>query len=278
MNTILRTAGGLRPWALAACLTLLSGCFRALFKDVPDPDWDRPPDTLEVRVTRWDPRLEGSAPIYNAFDTVPEDENPPTGRFHLDRDAGFDKSESGVQEADLRVLMSGSPDFCEGLRFRYRRGDWSSDRVLDEDENLGTVVVPAGTPVRSKAVHHFFGIGWARRLESGDLTVLMTSGMAATNVLFDMKFPQGHEESGIGAGLLWLEGEVEYRPSIFTLSGRLGGVSFPAGGSVEGEAKAGLRWEGMRLEVGYRQSRIVPESVDGRAVLSGFMWSVGFDF
>jgi hypothetical protein len=220
--------------------------------------------TVRARGRAWDARVTGNVNVRDPFGTeTPDEENSP--EISLRRDVDLGRPEA-VRELDLAVYWVEDDGKRVGPRVRIRRGRWNSEEALEEEVDLGTIVLPQGTPIESELLHEFYAAGWCRKMEfEGGLTTWWTGGGGITRNTFRFETPQGHDRAISGGGLGWFEMEVEYAPiSAAFLRVQTGLLYFPfAGMTIDAAAEAGIRWKGLSLTGGYRIFRVVELSLSG---------------
>lgn len=220
---------------------------------------------VRVRGEKWIARPTGRFTLRDPLGTeTPEGERAPTVSWAQDLD--LDRPRHGVHQVDVAVMDVSDEGKLEGPRILIRRGRWKSDSVLGEDEDLGTLVIPAGSPVEAELRHELYAGGVCRQVEfESGLRVSWTGGAGITRNTTHAKFPQGTERRHHGGGLAWFELEPEYAPVSWAfVRGRVGGLYFPfAGLTIDAGADVGVRWGGVSLTAGYRLFRVQELTLGG---------------
>ena len=239
----------------AMCLAFGGAC--AKLERNPQTPEDEP--VVEIRAQFWSAEVRGSVPLPDPLGTkTPEDEVPL--RLSLDSDAGLGRPDTGVFEVDAAVMKTiGDEGERGGIRVRIRRGRWDGAIVTGDDLDLGPVLVPSGSPVRTDHLHEFYSVGAFGEVDAaGGLQWRGTAGLGISRNTTRVRLPQGTERTANGSGGVWAESELEYSPlDGGWVRARMGFLYFPLGnGAVDLEVAAGVRWAGLTATAGYQYSRV----------------------
>jgi hypothetical protein len=207
--------------------------------------------TVSPRISWWWPTLDGRL----ATDDRTDDTGP---SFHLDDDLSFG-GRAGLPFMELAVSGPGVAD-AHPFRDASVRGvffthEWDESDRLDAGEAGESLMLPSGTPVRSKLQFTYCGAdvlaaipGLPERFSLGFLF-----GIRIYREHLEVETPQGSLDDraggcGIGPGL-W----SSWRPfDGIVLSGEISGYFWIGAPVSQAHLSAGFEWGGVRLEAGYR--------------------------
>jgi hypothetical protein len=214
----------------------------------PEDPWS--PFTLDARLIVWKPQLRGHVALDRIFGA--ETDNELTApRVDLVDAARMDDPGT-VLGVELAVGLYK----CYGIGVSYWQGRWNASGTLEKALDLGTSVVPAGSPMESALLFRKVGLEWAIIMDD----ILESSwgfdlrlGLRTVSFNFDMKVPGGRLEDDSGSGPLGLDIGVRYNPFSFVrLSGEFSLTGTFGIAVLETSLAAGVEWKGLRLEAGYR--------------------------
>lgn len=207
---------------------------------------------IDLKADVWFASVEGSGRLNRWFGTEREEKTSP--RFSFDREGRLGATEA-APGVELHALWEHSLGQALGFRIRYRWGAWSESGTVDAPFTVDGTTVPAGTAFRSRYRMDEGAIGVLGRLTPSGfpLEARVWMGCLFHQQRFEMATSPGSLTDRGGGLNAELGGRVEYRFLPFLVaSGELSasiGFGAPDAQAVFG---AGVVWEGIRLEAGYR--------------------------